>query len=198
GTQIVAKGLDFENVTLVGVIDADLTLYVDDFRAGERTFSLLTQVVGRAGRGSRTGRAVIQTFTPKNEIILAAARQDYGSFYEGEILLRQLRHFPPFEDQFILTVTGPEEGAVLRSSMRLRDGLTTWQRSPEMEEHPFNVLGPAPANIVKVNGRYRYRITVSGQNDRAMRTMISQLLRAAAADQQNRGLAVFADLNPQD
>ena len=198
GTQMVAKGLDFENVTLVGVIDADLTLYVDDFRAGERTFSLLTQVVGRAGRGSRTGRAVIQTFTPKNEIILAAARQDYDSFYEGEILLRQLRHFPPFEDQFILTVTGPEEGAVLRGSMRLRDGLTAWQRSPVMEGHPFSILGPAPASVVKVNGRYRYRVTVTGQNDRAMRNMIAQLLRAAAADRQNRGLAVFADLNPQD
>lgn len=198
GTQMVAKGLDFENVTLVGVIDADLTLYVDDFRAGERTFSLLTQVVGRAGRGSRTGRAVIQTFTPKNEIILAAAQQDYDSFYEGEILLRQLRQFPPFEDQFVLTVTGAEEGAVLRSSMRLRDGLTAWQQSPLMEGHPFSILGPAPDNVVKVNGRYRYHITVSGPNDRTMRTMIAQLLRAAAADRQNRGLAVFADLNPQN
>lgn len=198
GTQMVAKGLDFENVTLVGVIDADLTLYVDDFRAGERTFSLLTQVIGRAGRGSRPGRAVIQSFTPQNEIILAAARQDYDGFYQGEIVLRQLRRFPPFEDLFVLSVTGPEEGAVLRGSMRLREGLTAWQNSPVMAQHPFGILGPAPANIVKVNGRYRYRITVSGQNNRAMRTMISQLLQAAASDNRNRGLAVFADLNPQD
>lgn len=198
GTQMVAKGLDFEHVTLVGVLDADLTLYVDDFRAGERTFSLLTQVVGRAGRGSRAGRAVIQTFTPNNEIITAAAGQDYDRFYEGEILLRQLRRFPPFEDLFVLSVTGPEEGAVLRGSMRLREGLTAWQKSALMAAHPFRILGPAPANIVKVNGRYRYRITVSGQNNHAMRTMIAELLRAAAADSQNRGLAVFADLNPQD
>lgn len=198
GTQMVAKGLDFENVTLVGVIDADLTLYVDNFRAGERTFSLLTQVVGRAGRGSQAGRAVIQTFTPKNEIITTAACQDYDSFYEGEITLRQLRHFPPFEDFFVLTISGPEEGAVLRSSMRLRDGLVAWQNSPAMVNCHFSVLGPAPASVVKVNGRYRYRITVSGQNNRAMRTMIAQLLRAASEDNQNRGLAVFADLNPLD
>lgn len=198
GTQMVAKGLDFENVTLVGVIDADLTLYVDDFRAGERTFSLLTQVVGRAGRGRRSGRAVIQTFTPKNEIITAAARQDYDSFYEGEIQLRELRRFPPFEDLFVLSVTGPEEGAVLRGSMRLREGLTSWQKSPVMAAHPFAILGPAPANIVKVNGRYRYRITVVGPNNHAMRTMIAQLLHTAASDRQNRGLSVFADLNPEN
>ena len=91
GTQMVAKGLDFENVTLVGVISADQSLYVDDFRAAERTFSLLTQVVGRAGRGERTGRAVIQSYTPKNDVIQCAARQDYDRFYENEILLRQAR-----------------------------------------------------------------------------------------------------------
>ncbi|MCD7945145.1 MAG: primosomal protein N' [Clostridiales bacterium] len=197
GTQMVAKGLDFENVTLVGVIDADMTLHMDDFRAGERTFSLLTQVVGRAGRGLREGRAVIQTFQPKNSII-TAARQDYDGFYAEEIHLRSMRQLPPFRDLIVLTVTGPEEGAVLRSSMRLRDGLMAWQGSPLMEHTPFSVLGPAPANIVKVNGRYRYRLTVTGRNNRPMRQMISQLLRAASEDKQNRGLAVFADVNPMD
>ncbi|MBQ9166769.1 MAG: primosomal protein N' [Oscillospiraceae bacterium] len=198
GTQMVAKGLDFENVTLVGVIDADLTLYVDDFRAGERTFSLITQVVGRAGRGSREGRAVIQTFTPKNEIITAAAHQDYDSFYEQEIALREIRRFPPFEDLFLITVSGPEEGDVLRCTMRLREGLTAWQNSPVMRENPFTVLGPAPAPVLKVNGRYRYRLTVSGENTPAMRAMVAQLLKAAAQDNRNRGLAVYADLNPLD
>lgn len=196
GTQMVAKGLDFENVTLVGVIDADLSLYADDFRSGERTFSLLTQVVGRAGRGSRAGRAVIQTYTPKNEIITTAARQDYDGFYGGEIQLRQLRRFPPFEDMVVLTASGLEEGAVLRGSMRLREGLMAWQSSPAMADTPFDVLGPAPASVVKVNGRYRYRLTVTGTNNKAMRSMVSQLLRAAAEDRQNRGLAVTADLNP--
>ncbi|MCD7735235.1 MAG: primosomal protein N' [Clostridiales bacterium] len=198
GTQMVAKGLDFENVTLVGVIDADMTLHMDDFRAGERTFSLLTQVVGRAGRGLREGRAVIQTFHPQDSVINAAARQDYDSFYAEEIHLRTVRQLPPLRDLIVLTVTGPEEGAVLRSSMRLRDGLMAWQGSALMEGSPFSVLGPAPASVVRVNGRYRYRLTVTGRNNRSMRQMISQLLRAASEDKQNRGLAVFADVNPMD
>lgn len=198
GTQMVAKGLDFENVTLVGVIDADMTLHMDDFRAGERTFSLLTQVVGRAGRGLREGRAVIQTFHPQDSVINAAARQGYDSFYAEEIHLRTVRQLPPLRDLIVLTVTGPEEGAVLRSSMRLRDGLMAWQGSALMEGSPFSVLGPAPASVVRVNGRYRYRLTVTGQNNRSMRQMISQLLRAASEDKQNRGLAVFADVNPMD
>lgn len=96
--------MDFSNVTLVGVIDADLSLYVDDFRAAERTFSLLTQVVGRAGRGERKGLAVLQTFTPKSDIITCAARQDYDRFYEQEIEQRRLRHFPPFQDLYVLQV----------------------------------------------------------------------------------------------
>ena len=198
GTQMVAKGLDFSRVTLVGVIDADMTLYIDDFRAGERTFSLLTQVIGRAGRGARAGRAVIQTFTPKNEIILTAARQDYDRFYENEIALRSLRGFPPFTDLYVLTASGPEEGVVLRASLRLRQGLEAWQNSPEMRATPFSVLGPAPASVVKVNGRYRYRLTVSGQGGRPLRAMIAQLLRSASEDRSNRGVSVYADFNPID
>ena len=115
GTQMVAKGLDFENVTLVGVLSADLSLYVDHYRAAERTFNLLTQVVGRAGRGAKTGRAVIQTYTPENDVIQAAAQQDYQRFYDAEIQLRRLRRDPPFADQFTVTVTGQEEDEVRRA-----------------------------------------------------------------------------------
>ena len=107
----------------VGVVAPDLSLYVDDFRAGERTFSLLTQVVGRAGRGEKLGRAVIQTFTPDNDVIRCAARQDYDSFYEQEILLRRLRGNPPFSDVVVLTASGLEEGAVFRCCFRLRQAL---------------------------------------------------------------------------
>ena len=113
GTQMVAKGLDFENVTLVGVLSADISLYVDNYRAAERTFSLLTQVVGRAGRGGSAGRAVIQTYTPRNDVILAAAEQDYDRFYDDEIRLRRLRRDPPFADHFTLTVTGMAEGSTV-------------------------------------------------------------------------------------
>ena len=150
------------------------------------------------GRGARAGRAVIQTFTPKNEIILTAARQDYDRFYENEIALRSLRGFPPFTDLYVLTASGPEEGAVLRASLRLRQGLEAWQNSPEMRATPFSVLGPAPASVVKVNGRYRYRLTVSGQGGRPLRAMIAQLLRSASEDRSNRGVSVYADFNPID
>ena len=121
GTQMVAKGLDFENVTLVGVLSADSSLYVDNYRAAERTFSLLTQVVGRAGRGGKQGRAVIQTYTPANEVIQSAAQQDYERFYESEIALRRVRRYPPFADLFTLTVSGGDEGAVLRAAAAARD-----------------------------------------------------------------------------
>ena len=120
GTQMVAKGLDFENVTLVGAIAPDLSLYVDDFRAGERTFSLLTQVVGRAGRGDKQGRAVIQTFTPDNDVIRCAAQQDYDGFYAQEIQLRRLRNDPPFAQRVVVAASGSEEGAVLRCCVRPR------------------------------------------------------------------------------
>ncbi len=198
GTQMVAKGLDFPNVTLAAVIDADLNLYVDDFRAAERTFSLLTQVVGRAGRGEHPGRAVIQTCTPNHEVIRTAARQDYDQFYTREIALRESLGYPPFGDLVVFTVSGTEEGAVLRGSMRLREGLESWQGSPALEGMTFRILGPAPANIVKINGRYRYCITVCGSYNRLMRNMTARLLHAAAEDKQNRGITVSADVNPMD
>ncbi len=196
GTQMVAKGLDFENVTLVGVISADASLYVDDYRAAERTFSLLTQVVGRAGRGSKTGRAIIQTYTPENDVILAAKRQDYDAFYQQEITLRQLRGCPPFRDLFVLTASGAEEGAVLRTCMRLRQTLESWLSRPGSP--PVLLLGPAPAAVAKVNNRYRYRLTMSGKNNKTLRTLVGDLLRCAMSDSYNRGVSVSADINPLD
>ena len=195
---MVAKGLDFENVTLVGVISADQSLYVDDFRAAERTFSLLTQVVGRAGRGERTGRAVIQSYTPKNDVIQCAARQDYDRFYENEILLRQARGLPPYRDLYVFTLSGLNEGAVLRSCMRLADGLRAWQRDSALRDAALQVLGPAAAPVLMVNKRYRYRITVLGKSGPALRNMVAYLLKTAQTDPLNRGVSVFADLNPME
>lgn len=198
GTQMVAKGLDFENVTLVGVISADQSLYVEDYRASERTFSLLTQVVGRAGRGERSGRAVIQTYTPQNDVILCAADQDYDTFYQTEIFLRQARGLPPCREMYQFTVSGMDEGAVLRCCMRLADGLRAWQRDPGFAQYQMQVLGPAAAPILKVNDRYRYRITVLGKQGPALRKMVGHLLRSAHADHLNRGVSVTADHNPLD
>ncbi len=198
GTQMVAKGLDFENVTLVGVVSADLSLYVDDYRAGERTFSLLTQVVGRAGRGSKLGRAVIQTYTPENDVILCAAVQDYDSFYRQEIALRQVRGCPPFRDLFVLTASGLSEGAVLAACMRLRRALEDWLRRPEFQGLACQLLGPAPASVAKVNDRYRYRLTLACRNTKQVRAMVAYLVRCAQKDKDNRGVSVSADVNPVD
>lgn len=157
---MVAKGLDFPNVTLVGVVDGDLSLYADNYRAAERTFSLLTQVVGRAGRGDKPGRAIIQTWTPDNDILNLAARQDYDTFYTGEREMRRLLRFPPFLNLFRITISGPEETQVLRACAVVRRSLDPWikprQHGPEGPE----VLGPAPAPILKINNRYRYRVLV--------------------------------------
>ena len=196
GTQMVAKGLDFENVTLVGVLAADLSLYVDSFRAAERTFSLLTQVVGRAGRGSKAGRAVIQTYTPDNDVIVSAARQDYEAFYASEIRMRRIRREPPFADLFTLTVSGLEEEAVLRSAAALREGLR--QGLSARGGPPVELLGPAPAPVLKINDRYRYRLLWVGKNDHATRELLSHYLNAFHMQRENRKLELFIDCNGLD
>ena len=193
GTQMVAKGLDFENVTLVGVLSADLSLYVDHYRAAERTFHLLTQVVGRAGRGEKAGRAVIQTYTPGNDVIRCAAAQDFDRFYESEIRMRRIRRYPPFADLFTFTVSGTEEGAVLRAAVGVRETLR--QLCQELSAMEPEVLGPAPAPVLKVNNRYRYRIVLVGRNEKALRERISWLLKTFANDRANRGLNIFVDCN---
>lgn len=198
GTQMVAKGLDFENVTLVGVIAADLALYVDSFRASERTFSLLTQVVGRAGRGEKSGRAVIQTYTPDNDVIRCAAIQDYDRFYAQEINLRRLMDYPPFRDVFVLTASGIDEPAVFRKCQKLRRSLEDWAAAWRDYDARPRLLGPAPASVAKVNNRYRYRLTLLCQNTKEVRQLISTLLIAAANDREIRGVSVFADVNPYD
>ena len=198
GTQMIVKGHDFKNVTLVGILAADLSLYVDHYRAAERTFSLLTQVVGRAGRGEKEGRAVIQTYTPRNDVILAAAEQDYDRFYDDEIRLRRLRRDPPFADHFTLTVTGPEEEPVRRACAQLCAALRqALSQEPYRAMEP-EVLGPAPAPVVKLNNRYRYRITVVGQNEKPLRQLLAAYMKAFARRPEHRNMAVHTDCNLMD
>ena len=198
GTQMVAKGLDFENVTLVGAISADQSLYTGDIHAGERTFSLLTQVVGRAGRGGKEGRAIIQTFTPDNEVIQCAARQDYDSFYQQEIQLRELRGLPPCSDLFVLCASGLEETAVLQTCLRLRDSLSAALRKEPYAGCGYRLLGPAPAVIAKVNERYRYRLIINAKNTKEIRHLVAHLIQRAQADKTYRGVALYAGLDPID
>ena len=198
GTQMVAKGLDFENVTLVGVLSADLSLYVDHYRAAERTFNLLTQVVGRAGRGAKEGRAVIQTYTPENDVIQAAAAQDYERFYRSEIQLRRLRRDPPFADQFIITVSGGEEDAVRRAVGLLRSGLAAAVKKPPYDDMGLELIGPAPAPVVRVNGSYRYRLLLLGENNAQVRGLLSSFMRAFAQRAENRRLHIRVDCDLMD
>ena len=194
GTQMVTKGLNFENVTLVGVLSADQSLYSSEYRAGERTFSLITQVIGRSGRFSKPGRAVIQTFTPENQIIRQAAAQDYDSFYESEIALRRMIGSPPFAELFVFTAAGESESAVLRCCRDIRQRmLRLLQGIPEAK-----VLGPAPLAIARVNNIWRYRVTVSAPEGSAVRNAVSQTLIAVNTDRQYPGVSVYADFNPLD
>ena len=198
GTQMVAKGLDFPNVTLVGVLQADLSLYVASYRAAERTFSLLTQVVGRSGRGEKPGRALIQSFTPQNDVIVHACQQDYEAFYDVEIRMRRLHRQPPFSDQLTLTVSGMEEGQVRLAAAKLCRALEqTLQRGEFREEH-YEVVGPAPAPIIKLNNRYRYRVFIVGKNDKALRQVLRYYLLEFNREKKNRGLHLSVDVNAND
>ncbi len=195
GTQMVTKGLDFENVTLVGVLDADQSLYAPNYRAKERTFSLITQVVGRAGRRFSTGRAIIQTYSPRHSVILAAARQDYDQFYESEIEARGALLAPPLAELLVLTATGEEERQVLASLLALRRRIESLMQG-QFREICCPVLGPAPAPVVRVMGRYRYHLTLRCPDGKPRRQLVSGLLCEFAREKQNRGVSLFADINP--
>jgi len=194
GTQMVAKGLDFENVTLVGVLSADQMLYINDFRAQERAFSLITQVVGRSGRGSKTGRAIIQTLTPDSEVIRLAARQDYDAFYRRELELRRVLNNPPLCDIIAITASGVSETAVLRGCATLRRVLEDYL----IDEPEVRLLGPAPAAITKINNRYRYRIILSCQANKRIRMTVAHVIREFAKDRASKGVAVYADSDPYE
>ena len=198
GTQMVAKGLNLPEVTLVGVLDADLSLYSESFRAAETTFNMLTQVVGRAGRGETAGQAVVQTLVPEHPVLNLAAQQDYDSFYELEIRLRQSLGNPPFGDLAQITFTGQEETAVLRAGVKFRDSLLHCLQLPEYKEEQCTVLGPAPCPVPKINYNFRYRLTLRCQMTRRLRQLVAHLLRQFGTDGSNRGISAFADVNGYD
>ena len=198
GTQMVAKGLDMPNVTLVGVLDGDLSLYSDSYRAAETTFNMLTQVVGRAGRGQQAGKAVIQTYAPDHKVIRLASRQDYDGFYETEIALRKLQNLPPFADIIHLTFTGQEEGRVLHGSAKFAAALQKCLQQVPFDGQAWSLLGPAPCPVPKINYNFRYRLTLRCKADKQLRILLAHLLRQFAQDKENRGVSLFADCNGYD
>jgi len=198
GTQMVAKGLNLPNVTLVGVLDADISLYADNYRAAETTFNMLTQVVGRAGRGDTPGTAMIQTMVPEHKVLKLAAKQDYDSFYDLEIGLRKLQKCPPFADLATITFVGQDEKTVLHGCAKFRDSLRNCLNLPSYYGEDCTVLGPAPCPVPKINYNFRYRLSLRCVMTKQLRMLLAHLLRQFIQDKDNRGVSAFVDVNGFD
>lgn len=192
GTQMVAKGLDFPNVSLVGVIGADRALYSDDYRGFERTFSLLTQVVGRAGRTGKEGRAIIQTVDPSSSVIALAKTQDYDSFYNEEILTRKLMTYPPYCDICLIFSQSTEKNLAKQGIDEIFAEIKK-NISNEYNDIKIIILGPCPAAVPKVNGKYRYRMIIKCKNNKRFREM----LKRSTSIKLRRDLSIGIDINPE-
>lgn len=195
GTQMVAKGLDFPDVTLVGVLSADQMLYSDDYRSYENTFSMLTQVVGRSGRGSQKGRAVIQTYTPENTIIQLGAQQDYDSFYNDEIKIRKAMLYPPFSQMCLIGFICENSAKLERAARSFVEDMTL-SLNKDYSDIPIRILGPSPAAVAKINNKYRYKILLKCRNDSRFRKMLSDILVRFSKKREYSDVTVFADMHP--
>ncbi|MCI8332800.1 MAG: primosomal protein N' [Clostridiales bacterium] len=194
GTQMVTKGHDFPDVTLVGVLDADNSLYLDDYRANERTFSLVTQVVGRAGRADKCGRAVIQTYSPDHTVLQLAAKQDYETFYQGEIALRRALVFPPFCDMAVFTFASRFEEEAIKGAKLFTAQLKESLQQEDNKAVQIQAFGPFEAPIYKKQDTYRMRLILKCVANQATRSLFASLLRSFAAA--GGKLQVTFDFNP--
>ncbi len=197
GTQMVAKGLDFENVTLVGVINADGQLNNDDFRSQERTFDLLTQVVGRAGRGKFKGTAIIQTMNPENEVISVASKQDYENFYSTEIKMRKMLIYPPYCDICLVGFVGINDNKTHTASAEFFK-LIKRKLSENYKDLKLIILGPMPARVSKVSNKYRYRLILKCKNSKRFREMIGDCLSEFYSLNAFNRVSVYIDINPEN
>jgi primosomal protein N' (replication factor Y) len=194
GTQMVAKGLDFPRVTLVGVISADTTLLLPDYRAAERTFQLLTQVAGRAGRKDKQGEVIIQTFSPRNHSILFAQKHDYLRFYASEIGQRRELAYPPFGKLIEIKFRGPDEKAVEEYASRFAQLL-------DLEDPNYQILGPSPSPLAKIQGQYRFHIILKGDrhkdpSGRYLRTVTREALNNFRKRYRPREVKIAVDVDP--
>ena len=189
---MIAKGLDFPNVTLAGVLNADKALFSGDFRSYERTFSLITQVVGRSGRAKAGGRAIIQTYVPDHYVINLAAQQNYTAFYSQEIAMRRALIYPPFCDICVIGFSGTDEKEVSAAAelfaAKIAEGVEKMT-----EKMPIRVLGPSKCTFERINGKFRYRIIIKCRNNSAFRSFISGIRTETAG--QMRKISVFIDMN---
>lgn len=194
GTQMVVKGHDFPNVSLVGVINADMSLYIDDFRANEQTFNLITQVSGRAGRGNIPGRVVIQTFSPDNEVLKLASEQNYKAFYNSESALRNSLTFPPYCDIMMVTMSCENENELLVAMDAYAKRLK-YLFEHDYQDVPVVIFGPFEAPVYMHNGRYRYRLIIKCRVIKRLRELMSQMMIEFSSNAYKRITTVY-DINP--
>jgi primosomal protein N' (replication factor Y) len=194
GTQMIAKGLDFPNVTLVGVVSLDRSLFTGDYKSYERTFSLLTQVAGRSGRGDKPGEAYIQTFVPDHYVLELASKQDYEGFYEQEIALRQALMYPPFCDMCVIGLSSQMESSCIAASEWVTNTLSRYIKSNKIS-FPLRAIGPAPCAIEMINNRYRYRLILKTRNCKEFRGMIKDMLYKFYKNKDLSNVRIFADIN---
>ncbi len=196
GTQMVAKGLDFPKVTLVGVLSADQALYGEDFRSYERAFSLITQVVGRSGRADLHGRAIVQTYTPENPIIQLAAQQNYLEFFKSEIPVREAMLYPPYCDICMFALTSEDEQQCAQGAAALC-GMIRKTVEESYSTLPLRLLPPTQAAVYRVSDSYRYKVIVKCRNSKAFRLMTSQVLGEFMSDKRFKAVTVAVDMNPE-
>lgn len=194
GTQMIGKGLDFPNVTLVGVLSVDKALYAGDFRSYERTFSLVAQVVGRCGRGSKKGRAFLQTFMPEHYVLSLAAAQDYKKFYNEEIAVRRALIFPPVCDICALGASGENEDMTMSAAEALVDIIRQRIKKDNIS-FPLRVLGPVKCSYGKLGGKYRYRIIIKCKNTAGFRAFVGRILEDFGRLRKFSRVSVYADIN---
>ena len=194
GTQMIGKGLDFPNVTLVGVLSVDKSLFAGDFRSYERTFSLITQVVGRGGRGQKQGRAYLQTFMPDHYVMCLAAEQNYETFYNEEIAIRRAMVFPPVCDMCIIGISGITDFGTKIASDRIIDVMTEYFNNNNPKT-PIRVIGPVKCSYGKINGKYRYRIIMKCKNTSEIRNAVREILSAASRLKECAKINMYADMN---
>lgn len=203
GTQMIVKGHDFPNVTLVGILAADLSLHTADYRAGERTFQLLTQAAGRAGRGKEKGEVVIQTYTPDHYSVIAAAKQDYQEFYKQEILYRSIMSYPPASNLLVVMISSLDQEKAQQMANLLKEGMIRKELNDkdmrkENKEQTFKVIGPADAIISKVNDRYQKVIYVKEDCYKRLVEIKDTLENLIELQEQKKFVNVQFDFNPMN
>ena len=196
GTQMVAKGHDFPNITLVGIICADLSLSFPDFRAGERTFQLLAQVAGRAGRGDRPGQVILQTYNPENFCIAAAQSQDYDKFYQQEIVYRQALAYPPFSRMIQLKISAKDPHEAEKFALLLGENCHQLKSSYTAHYQSVTIMGPIEASLTRIAGRYRWQILLKGVHTRALHHFMNQLMMDYPTTFTHRRIRVAIDVDP--